>query len=146
MLEGSAPATAGFGHNQWEIPKHDIKLGQLLGEGNWGTVYLAEYVKNNLLVAVKTMKSAGTMEQQDDFISEAKVMMQCSHPHLVQLYGVSSEPPMYIITEFMKNGCLLDYLIDNRSELETQPETLTMMGVDVASGMAFLESKLVRGC
>ena len=44
--------------------------------------------------------------------ADGQVMMECCHPHLVQLYGVSSEPPMYIITEYMSNGCLLDYLRD----------------------------------
>eukprot|EP00037_Helgoeca_nana_P025821 m.286312 g.286312 ORF g.286312 m.286312 type:complete len:704 (+) comp27051_c0_seq2:220-2331(+) len=141
VSEGHAPATAGFGHNQWEIPKEDIKLGQLLGEGNWGKVHLAEYTKNSQLVAVKTLKNSGSIEQQEDFIAEAKVMMQCSHPHLVQLYGVSSTPPLYIITEFMKGGCLLDYLKDHTKELEEKPEVLTMMGIDVSSGMSFLEEK-----
>jgi len=141
VSDGQAPPTAGFGHNQWEIPKEDIKLGQLLGEGNWGRVHLGTYKKNNQLVAVKTMKNSGSVEQQEDFIAEAKVMMQCSHPHLVQLYGVSSTPPLYIVTEFMKNGCLLDYLKDHQSELESDLDTLTMMGVDVASGMSFLEDR-----
>ena len=33
------------------------------------------------------------------------------HPNLVQLLGVcTTQQPMFIITEFMNNGCLLDFL------------------------------------
>eukprot|EP00041_Stephanoeca_diplocostata_P017981 m.372909 g.372909 ORF g.372909 m.372909 type:complete len:672 (-) comp20879_c0_seq1:254-2269(-) len=134
--EASAPPTAGFGHGRWEIPKSQISLGKLIGEGNWGKVYLATYLQNNQAVAVKTLKQCGSIEQ-DDFIAEAKVMMECCHSHLVQLYGVSSDAPMYIITEYMSNGCLLDYL---RNE-GLPAETLHMMGVDVASGMSYLEQR-----
>jgi serine/threonine protein kinase len=47
----------------------------------------------------------------EDFISEANTMKQCQHPNLVRLFAVcTKEEPFYIITEYMKNGNLLDYL------------------------------------
>ena len=68
-----------------------------------------------------------------DFLKEANVMktvrmllcltlwaptlLQMKHPNLIQLLGVcTTEHPMFIIAEFMNNGCLLDFLRneDNR--------------------------------
>jgi serine/threonine protein kinase len=46
-----------------------------------------------------------------DFLSEAHIMKKLRHPKLIQLYAVCTlEEPIYIITELMKFGSLLEYL------------------------------------
>jgi fyn-related kinase len=46
-----------------------------------------------------------------DFLAEASIMKKLRHANLIQLYAVCTiEEPIYIITELMKNGSLLDYL------------------------------------
>ncbi len=60
-------------------------------------------------VAIKTLKP-NTMSQ-DAFLQEAAIMKKCDHPNLVKLYAVcSKEEPLFIVTEYMVNGSLLDYL------------------------------------
>ena len=65
--------------------------------------------RNTVDVAVKMLKpGAMTVEA---FLDEAKIMHKLRHRKLVQLMGVcTAEDPMYIITELMTNGALLDYL------------------------------------
>jgi len=47
----------------------------------------------------------------DAFLEEAKIMHKLRHRKLVQLMGVCTRTePMYIVTELMVNGSLLDYL------------------------------------
>lgn len=47
----------------------------------------------------------------EDFLREAQIMKRLRHPKLIQLYAVCTmEEPIYIITELMKNGSLLEYL------------------------------------
>lgn len=49
-----------------------------------------------------------------DFLAEAQIMKKLRHNKLIQLYAVCTlEEPIYIITELMKNGSLLDYLQGN---------------------------------
>lgn len=46
-----------------------------------------------------------------DFLAEAQIMKKLRHTKLIQLYAVCTmEEPIYIITELMKNGSLLDFL------------------------------------
>jgi fyn-related kinase len=46
-----------------------------------------------------------------DFLTEASIMKQLKHPNLIQLYAVCTiGEPIYIVTELMQNGSLLDYL------------------------------------
>ncbi|KAI0210824.1 Tyrosine-protein kinase Btk29A [Lamellibrachia satsuma] len=65
---------------------------------------------------------------------------QLTHPNLVQLYGVCSAAPIYIVTEFMKHGALLQYLRRHKSTLLNQPGKLLDMCVQVCNAMKFLES------
>lgn len=46
-----------------------------------------------------------------DFLAEAQIMKKLRHTKLIQLYAVCTvEEPIYIITELMKHGSLLEYL------------------------------------
>lgn len=59
------------------------------------------------------MKS-GTMSTEA-FVDEANIMKKLRHDKLVQLFAVCTEPtdqPIYIVTELMGNGSLLDFLRD----------------------------------
>lgn len=52
----------------------------------------------------------GTMDPKD-FLAEAQIMTRLRHPKLLQLYAVCTrEEPMYIITELMNHGSLLENL------------------------------------
>lgn len=52
----------------------------------------------------------GTMDPKD-FLAEAQIMKKLRHSKLIQLYAVCTvEEPIYIITELMKHGSLLEYL------------------------------------
>ncbi|XP_068699017.1 tyrosine-protein kinase TXK-like [Montipora foliosa] len=133
---GSPVAT--FDYDTWKIPKSEIVLGNELGVGHFSTVLKGTWL-DDIPVAVKIIKE-GTMSE-DDFIDEAKRMTQFHHPHLIQLYGVCSEKPMYIVSELMSQGRLTDYLRANRTRLRTRQ--MTGMTRQVSSAMNYLESRNV---
>ncbi|KAI1702858.1 protein tyrosine kinase domain-containing protein [Ditylenchus destructor] len=67
-------------------------------------------------------------------------MKQCNHPKLVRLYAVCTlGDPFYIVTEYMKNGSLQQFLRNDDHTLGTQ--ALVDMCAQVASGMMYLESR-----
>ncbi|KAK2856652.1 hypothetical protein Q5P01_005387 [Channa striata] len=133
-----APQTHGLSYNtvdQWEIDRKSIKLLKKLGAGQFGEVFEGIW-NETTAVAVKTLKP-GTMDP-DDFLREAQIMKRLRHPKLIQLYAVCTmEEPIYIITELMKNGSLLDYLRKEGSTLRISDQI--EMAAQVASGMAYLE-------
>ena len=68
------------------------------------------YVSFKLTRAILSPLPLGTMDPKD-FLAEAQIMKKLRHPKLIQLYAVcTQDEPIYIITELMKNGSLLEYL------------------------------------
>lgn len=105
------PVTEGLSHrtrDQWEIDRSSLKFARKLGHGQFGEVWEGLW-NNTTPVAIKTLKP-GTMDPKD-FLAEAQIMKKLRHNKLIQLYAVCTlEEPIYIITELMKNGSLLEYL------------------------------------
>uniref|UniRef100_A0A672ZUS9 Tyrosine-protein kinase n=1 Tax=Sphaeramia orbicularis TaxID=375764 RepID=A0A672ZUS9_9TELE len=87
-------------------------------------------------VAIKTLKP-GTMSPEA-FLQEAQVMKKLRHEKLVQLYAVVSEEPIYIVTEYMGKGSLLDFLKGDMGKMLRLPQ-LVDMASQIASGMAYVE-------
>uniref|UniRef100_A0AAX7ULH0 Tyrosine-protein kinase n=1 Tax=Astatotilapia calliptera TaxID=8154 RepID=A0AAX7ULH0_ASTCA len=132
----SAPSTAGFSYEKWEIDPNELTFMKELGCGQFGVVRLGKWRAQHK-VAIKALKEGAMYEE--DFIEEAKVMMKLSHPKLVQLYGVCSQQrPIYIVTEFMEQGCLLNYLRQRRGSFNQG--CLLSICLDVCEGMAHLEA------
>uniref|UniRef100_A0A4W6DQR7 Tyrosine-protein kinase n=1 Tax=Lates calcarifer TaxID=8187 RepID=A0A4W6DQR7_LATCA len=123
--------------DEWEIPRESLKLERRLGAGQFGEVWMGVY-NNDRKVAIKNLKM-GTMSVEA-FLAEANMMKNLQHPRLVRLFAVVTQEPIYIVTEYMENGSLVDYL--KTTEGSSLPmNTLIDMASQVADGMAFIEQK-----
>ena len=136
-LISEKPQTAGLSgeaNEAWEIDRKSIRLVKKLGAGQFGEVWMGVW-NGTTEVAVKTLKPGA-----HEFLEEAALMKKLRHPKLIQLYAVcTQEEPIYIITEFMKHGSLLEYLRGDGRSLKL-PQLIDM-GAQVAAGMAYLEEK-----
>nr|XP_005991113.1 PREDICTED: tyrosine-protein kinase Fgr [Latimeria chalumnae] len=119
----------------WEIPRESLQLIKKLGNGQFGEVWMGTW-NGTTKVAVKTLKP-GTMSPEA-FLEEAQIMKRLRHDKLVQLYAVVSEEPIYIVTEFMSQGSLLDFLKDGDGRFLKLPQ-LVDMAAQIAAGMAYIE-------
>ncbi|XP_076992915.1 tyrosine-protein kinase Tec isoform X2 [Tamandua tetradactyla] len=131
----NAPTTAGFSYEKWEINPSELTFMRELGSGLFGVVRLGKW-RAQYKVAIKAIREGAMCEE--DFIEEAKVMMKLTHPKLVQLYGVcTQQTPIYIVTEFMERGCLLNFLRQRQGHFSR--DVLLSMCQDVCEGMEYLE-------
>ena len=106
-----------------EVPRDCVGLDRLLGAGCFGEVY-SGLLYGTIKVAVKKLKlvqdadKAKAAKTAKAFLDEAKVMHLLSHRHIVQILGlVSKDYPVLLLTEYVSNGALLDYLHNHKDEL-----------------------------
>uniref|UniRef100_A0AAQ4QFJ4 Tyrosine-protein kinase n=1 Tax=Gasterosteus aculeatus aculeatus TaxID=481459 RepID=A0AAQ4QFJ4_GASAC len=129
------PQTQGLAKDAWEIPRESLRLELKLGQGCFGEVWMGTW-NGTTKVAIKTLKP-GTMSPEA-FLQEAQIMKKLRHDKLVPLYAVVSEEPIYIVTEFMGKGSLLDFLKEGDGRYLKLPQ-LVDMAAQIADGMAFIE-------
>ncbi|XP_053124684.1 tyrosine-protein kinase Lck isoform X2 [Hemicordylus capensis] len=123
--------------DEWEVPRESLKLVKKLGAGQFGEVWMG-YYNGHTKVAIKSLKQ-GSMSPEA-FLAEANLMKKLRHARLVRLYAVVTQKPMYIITEYMEKGNLVDFLKAPEG-VELTMFKLLDMAAQVAEGMAFLEKK-----
>lgn len=67
--------------------------------------------RNEIDVAIKTLKHGSAEKAKNDFLTEASIMGQFEHPNVIFLQGVvTKNNPVMIITEYMENGSLDTFL------------------------------------
>ncbi|XP_039385195.1 tyrosine-protein kinase Fyn isoform X1 [Mauremys reevesii] len=135
IASNHTPQTVGLAKDAWEVARDSLFLEQKLGQGCFAEVWRGTW-NGNTKVAIKTLKP-GTMSPES-FLEEAQIMKKLKHDKLVQLYAVVSEEPIYIVTEYMNKGSLLDFLKDGEGRALKLPN-LVDMAAQVAGGMAYIE-------
>ncbi|XP_025778043.1 protein-tyrosine kinase 2-beta [Puma concolor] len=129
------------GGPQYGVTRDDVVLNRILGEGFFGEVYEGVYTNHKgekINVAVKTCKKDCTLDNKEKFLSEAVIMKNLDHPHIVKLIGIIEEEPTWIIMELYPYGELGHYLERNKNSLKVL--TLVLYSLQICKAMAYLES------
>ncbi|XP_034104858.1 fibroblast growth factor receptor homolog 2 [Drosophila albomicans] len=113
--------------SNWEIPRQQLALGSILGEGAFGRVVMAEAdglprsppsAANGMgtIVAVKMVKEEHTDADMASLVREMEVMkMIGKHINIINLLGCCSQNgPLWVIVEYAPHGNLKDFLKQNR--------------------------------
>ncbi|ESO08582.1 hypothetical protein HELRODRAFT_110137 [Helobdella robusta] len=131
--------------NELFIERDSLKIGDLVGQGNFGSVYVATLLskdeKTETTVAVKTIDDPEmNIRAAESFIREGLMMKKFDHPHVLSLYGVClgyKKEPM-VILPYMPNGDLKSYVKEPNRQF-TARELLQLVH-QVSQGMAYLAS------
>ncbi|XP_031750441.1 tyrosine-protein kinase SRK3 [Xenopus tropicalis] len=124
--------------DQWERPRSEFKLVKHLEAGDFGEVWEGLWNDKDK-VAIKTFKEAN----ESHLKNEVDALKTLRHRNLIQLYAVCSVgEPVYIVTELMSKGSLLQFLKGNEGPWLTDANSTHIIS-QVAEGMAYLENKHV---
>ncbi|PFX16346.1 Fibroblast growth factor receptor 1 [Stylophora pistillata] len=139
--------------DEWEIARDRLQIGQKIGEGQFGLVLEGTLTTDDgpVKVAVKTIKEHADRFDYKDLLLEMEMMKEIGqHSHVVSLIGTCTTPgPLYIITEYVSGGNLLDYLRSSRPADETyvniistlSSRDLLKIALDCARGMGHIALK-----
>ncbi|XP_073325034.1 ephrin type-A receptor 2a [Pagrus major] len=123
-----------------EIDQSAISKQKVIGVGEFGEVFrgtMRTPGRGEVAVAIKTLKPGYSEKQRQDFLSEASIMGQFSHPNIIRLEGVVTKyKHIMIVTEYMENGALDTYLKDRDGEIPSYQLVGMLRGI--AAGMKYL--------
>ncbi|KRX97688.1 Tyrosine-protein kinase CSK [Trichinella pseudospiralis] len=124
--------------SNWIVRKEHLQLLDVIGHGEFGDVMGGLFKGKK--VAVKVMKRGNHVIES--LLQEASMMMTLKHQNLVELLGVvlNDGTDVYLVTEFMPNGSLLDYVRSRGRQMVTQSQQLNF-AFDICCGMVYLEKK-----
>uniref|UniRef100_A0A8C5L645 Ephrin type-A receptor 10 n=1 Tax=Jaculus jaculus TaxID=51337 RepID=A0A8C5L645_JACJA len=123
-----------------ELDAKSVTLEKSLGAGRFGDLCsgcLHLPGRQELLVAVHTLRDGCSDSQRLSFLAEALTLGQFDHSHIVRLEGVVTRGnPLMIVTEYMSHGALDDFLRHHEGQLVA----VQLMGLlpGLASAMKYL--------
>lgn len=86
------------------------RIGELLGRGGMGEVYLAEHALLRRPTAVKLLRDASSASARDRFRREVQTASSLSHPNTVEIYDYGRTPDgvFYFAMEYVEGATLED--------------------------------------
>jgi serine/threonine protein kinase/Tfp pilus assembly protein PilF len=119
----------------------EFRIIRILGQGAFGTIYLAHDTLLDRPVAIKELAFAAQSDEVafKRFIQEARVAGGLSHPHIVTVYTLKVlDPNVYLVMEYLPGGSLRG-LLEQRGPLPV--EEAARIAADVCEGLAAAHAK-----
>lgn len=118
-----------------------FRIEKELGQGAMGAVFLANYTKKNMKVAIKIMAPGTNTNEQAllRFKRESDVLKQFDHPNIVKIYAIGKHKGMpYYAMEYIQ-GESLDHVLARRDRLTW--EEVIKYGQQLCSALKHAHSK-----
>ena len=110
------------------------RLGDAIGTGGSGTVYLADDLSLGRQVAVKVLHSSlvGDEAFVERFRTEARLVASLADPHVVSIYDWGVDGQAYLVTEYLGGGSLRSILSSGRT---LSPSQMLMVSLEACRAL-----------
>lgn len=136
------PTNIGANLSKLNVIKTDeLKRGKHLGSGAFGEVFQGTWTREidkvKVMVAIKTLTNVDG--SATNFFEEAYLMASVHHENILSLLAVCMTEQTMLITQYMANGSLLEYVKNNKAKIDSR--TMLLWSLQIAKGMAYLEGR-----
>ena len=121
----------------------DFNIGKRLGQGKYGTVFLAQHKKSNFVVAIKRLSKAEIISEKiaPQIVRELEIQGYLRHPNLLKIHAVfADEQSIYMVIDY----CIFGELYRILRRLKTFPEPVAARYIhSMAVALKYLHAKHV---
>ena len=120
---------------------YEYRITRTLGQGAFGTVYLAQDTLLDRPVAIKELTAAAQVDPVafQRFLQEARAAGSLNHPNIVTVYALKpTDDAVYLVMEYLPGGSLRG-LLSQRGRLPV--EDAVRIAADVCDGLAAAHAK-----
>ncbi|XP_078045030.1 kinase suppressor of ras isoform X2 [Augochlora pura] len=125
---------------EWDIPYDELKIGEPIGTGRFGTVYRGYWHGN---VAIKVLNMDYYLDDDkilEAFKLEVATFRKTRHENLVLFMGACMKPPRLAIVTSMSKGMTLYTHIHLRKDKFNMNKT-TVIAQQISQGMGYLHAR-----
>ncbi|CAF1550284.1 unnamed protein product [Adineta ricciae] len=123
-----------------EISPANIRFVQEIGEGEFGQIFIGEFVNSTDKCIIKTLQNESIKQ---DYLREIEIFHHIHHVNISCLIGLCVQPddsfPL-MIYEYLNNGDLHEYLLLQHSKTFDLTDIL-YIALQIVSGMIYLTEK-----
>ena len=117
----------------------DFEFVRKIGKGGFGEVWLAHDLRTGKSVAVKEIYLSKLTERGVAmFKREVQMMASLKERFIIPFVGFTVDPPYSIITEYMPNGSLMDYVDKRARKFALSGTHMSIIAVSLAWGLLSL--------
>lgn len=127
----------------------DFELKEIVGQGGFGIVRIAQHKSSNRMYAIKIMKKKEIIElgQQQNVFREKEILAECEHPFILKLHKTfQDERNLYILTDYITGGTLDHRMGEGtveHSKVGVQRADVVFYAGCVASALEYLHAKSI---
>ena len=120
----------------------DFKMGQQIGTGGFGEVFLATHVPTGKKCAIKRLFAKELKGSDLDlFIREIENLALCDNMFCLPFLGCTLKYPFSIITQYIPRGSLFNALKHKEGSPDLSGTDKTLIAMGIARGMEYLHKK-----
>ncbi|XP_014471877.1 PREDICTED: kinase suppressor of Ras 2 isoform X2 [Dinoponera quadriceps] len=137
---GRWPRQNSLSMREWDIPFDELKIGEPIGTGRFGTVYRGNWHGD---VAIKVLNMDYYLDDDkilEAFKLEVATFRKTRHENLVLFMGACMKPPRLAIVTSMSKGMTLYTHIHLRKDKFTMNKT-TNIAQQISQGMGYLHAR-----
>lgn len=124
---------------EWDIPYDELKIGDPIGTGRFGTVYRGNW-HGDVAIKVLNMDYLDDEKTLDTFRMEVGIFRKTRHENLMLFMGACMKPPRLAIVTSLSKGMTLYTHIHLRKDKINMNKT-TIIAQQISQGMGYLHAK-----
>ncbi|EFA08276.1 kinase suppressor of Ras 2 isoform X1 [Tribolium castaneum] len=124
---------------EWDIPYEELKMGEVIGTGRFGTVYRG-YWHGDVAVKVLNMSYLSDEKTLEQFKNEVSTFRKTRHENVILFMGACMQPPKLAIVTSLSKGMTLYTHIHLRKDKFNMNKT-TIVAQQISQGMGYLHAR-----